>query len=182
MTAVSDYTVYRTWCSKRTRVKENVMRWEKFTIKAQEAIAEAQKKAEELAHQMIEAEHLLYALVSDKEGVVVSALEKLGASPSAIKAELEKEFTKMPKVAGATQVYIGPMLNKAIEIAFSEAERLKDEYVSLEHLLIGIADLNQGAAARILKGQGVTKDRIYTVLKDIRGTQRITDQAAEVYS
>ncbi len=155
------------------------MRWEKFTIKAQEAIEEARKKAEELGHQMIEAEHLLYALVSDKEGIVVSALEKLGASPAAIKAELEKEFTKMPKVTGATQVYLGPMLNKAIEIAFSEAERLKDEYVSLEHLLIGIADLNQGAAARILKGQGVTKDRIYTVLKDIRGSQRITDQSPE---
>jgi ATP-dependent Clp protease ATP-binding subunit ClpB len=155
------------------------MRWEKFTIKGQEAIAEAQKKAEELGHQVIEVEHLLYTLVSDKGGVVVSAFEKLGANAGAVKAELEKEFAKMPQVGGATQVYIGPMMKKAIEIAFSEAERLKDEYVSLEHLLIGIADLNQGAAGRILKTQGVTKDRIYTVLKDIRGTQRITDQSPE---
>jgi ATP-dependent Clp protease ATP-binding subunit ClpB len=160
-------------------LKETEMRWEKFTIKGQEAIAEAQKKAEELGHQMIEAEHLLYALLSDKESVAVAALEKLGANPGAIKGEVEKEFGRMPKVGGAAQVYIGPTLKTAIDTAFSEAERLKDEYVSLEHLLIGIADLSQGAAARILKAQGVTKDRIYTVLKDIRGTQRITDQAPE---
>src|SRR5271169_5174254 len=75
----------------KTGVKEPVMRLDKLTIKGQEAIEEARKKAEELGHQMIEAEHLLYALVSDKEGIVVSALEKLGAGPAAIKAELEKE-------------------------------------------------------------------------------------------
>ena len=117
--------------TEKTTVKEMAMRWEKFTIKGQEAIEEARKKAEELGHQAIEPEHLLYVLVGDREGIVVSALEKLGASPAAIRAELEKEFTRMPKVTGVGQVYLGQMLNKAIETAFSEAERLKDEYVNL---------------------------------------------------
>lgn len=156
------------------------MRWDKFTIKAQEAISDAQKRAEERGHQQIENEHLLDALLQEKEGTVVQLLEKLGANVGGIRRELEQEMTKTPRVEGAaSQVYIGPTLKRSIDIAFTEAERLKDEFVSVEHLFIGIADVNEGTASKILKGQGVTKDRIYAILKDIRGTQRITDQNPE---
>ena len=155
------------------------MRWEKFTIKAQEAISEAQKKAEQAGHQTIETEHLLFALAEEKEGTVPAILEKFGTNPAVVMQELERELGKAPKVGGDAQVYIGPVLKKAIDIAFAEAERLKDEYVSTEHLLIGVTDVGEGAAYRILKAHGITKDRIYTVLKDIRGTQRITDQNPE---
>ena len=156
------------------------MRWDKFTVKAQDAISEAQKRAEESGHQMIENEHLLHALLGEKEGTVGAILEKLGTSPALLKKEIEKELTKLPRVEGAgQQVYIGPTLKKSIDIASAEAERLKDEYVSTEHLLLGMADANEGAAFRVLQSHGVTKDRIYAILKDIRGTQRITDQNPE---
>ena len=155
------------------------MNWDKFTIKAQEAIADAKKKAESARNQMIESEHVLYSLVSQKEGVVKPILDKLGANSSYIVNDLEREIKKLPQVEGGSEAYISPHTRQAIEIAFNEAERLKDEYVSTEHLLIGISDVSDGAASRILKNYGVTKDRIYSVLKDIRGSQRITDQAPE---
>jgi ATP-dependent Clp protease ATP-binding subunit ClpB len=156
------------------------MRWDKFTVKAQEAIAAAQRHAEESGHQMLENDHLLYALLQEKDGTVETILEKLGANPAAVRNDLEKELSKLPKVEGAPQqVYMGTALKKAIDIAFAEAERLKDDYVSTEHLLIGIADANEGGAFKALRAQGVTKDRIYAVLKDLRGTQRVSDQNPE---
>jgi len=155
------------------------MNWEKLTIKAQEAIAEAQKKAEALNHQMIDGEHLLLSLVTQKEGIVKPILDKLGASPDAIAADLEKELKRVPRVEGAVQVYISPRLKQILDTAFTEAERLKDEYVSTEHLLIGVSEIPEGPAYSILKRYGVNKNQIYTVLKEIRGSQRVTDQAPE---
>lgn len=155
------------------------MNWDRLTIKAQEAIAEAQKKAESLRHQMIENEHLLYTLVSQRDGVVKPILDKLGANADYIINDLERELKKFPTVEGMTQVYISPHTKQAIDIAFNEAERLKDEYISTEHLLIGIAEVNEGPASKILKSYGVTKDSIYSVLKEIRGSQRVVDQAPE---
>jgi ATP-dependent Clp protease ATP-binding subunit ClpB len=149
-------------------------------VKAQEAIAEAQKKAEEMGHQALENEHLLYALLAEKEGTVRAILEKLGASPSGLAADIDGELGRLPVVQGAGgQVYMGPGLKKSLDLATSEAERLKDEYVSTEHLLISIAESGEGAAARLLRQAGVTRDRIYAILKEIRGTQRITDQNPE---
>lgn len=155
------------------------MNWDKLTIKAQEAIADAQKRAEANKNQMIENEHLLYSLILQKEGIIKPLLDKLEANSSNIINDLEREFKRMPQVDGATQVYISPLLKQSIDIAFSEAERLKDEYVSTEHLLIGITEIKDCPSSRILKNYGVTKDKIYTVLKDMRGSQRITDQAPE---
>ena len=155
------------------------MNWEKLTIKAQEAVSEAQKKAESLGHQAIENEHLLHALVAQKEGIILPILEKLGAKPDAILKEIDKTLQKMPHVEGMTQSYISPQLKQAFDIAFAEADRLKDKYVSTEHMLIGIAEIKNSPASKILKTHGVTKDSIYTVMKDIRGTQTITDQAPE---
>jgi ATP-dependent Clp protease ATP-binding subunit ClpB len=155
------------------------MNWEKLTIKAQEAVAEAQKKAESMGHQQIENEHLLYALVMQKEGVIKPLLDKLGANANAILNDLDRELKKKPRVEGSAQVYISTALKRSIDISFEEAARLKDEYVSTEHLLIGITEVKESYASQILKNNGVTKDSIYAVLKDIRGTQRITDQAPE---
>ena len=155
------------------------MNWEKLTIKAQEAIGEAQKKAEAYGHQQIEGDHLLQALIAQKEGVVKPILDKLGARPEAIQADLEREMAKIPRVEGGMQVYISPRLKQILDIAFNEAERLKDEYVSTEHLLIAITEVPEGAAYNILKQHGVNKNQIYAVLKDIRGSQRVTDQAPE---
>jgi len=155
------------------------MNWDKLTIKAQEAISDAQKKAEALRHQMIENEHLLSALISQKDGIIKPILDKLGANTGAILSQVENELKKIPTVEGIVQIYISPGLKKSIDIAFNEAERLKDEYTSTEHLLIGIAETKEGGASRILQQNGVTKESIYAVLKDIRGSQRITDQAPE---
>jgi len=155
------------------------MNFEKLTIKAQEALSDAQKKAESLDHQAIENEHLLRTLIAQKEGIILPILEKLGAKPETIAGELDKALQKLPRVDGATQVYISPPLKQALDIAFTEADRLKDKYVSTEHILIGISEIKNSPASKILKSHGVTKDSIYTVLKDIRGTQTITDQAPE---
>ncbi len=155
------------------------MEWDKLTIKAQEAISSAQRKADSLHHQMMENEHLLFALISQRDGIVKPLLDKLGANSAIIMNELEKEFKKIPSVEGATQVYISPRMRHALQVAFEEAERLKDEYVSTEHLLIGITESKDSPSHRILREQGVTKESIYSVLKDIRGSQRVTDQSPE---
>ncbi|MBP1748898.1 MAG: clpB [Deltaproteobacteria bacterium] len=156
------------------------MNWEKLTIKGQEAIQEAQKKAESLGHQSIENEHLLFALISQKEGIIRPILEKLGAKADIIAHDLERELKKIPHVEGGmAQTYISSRFKQTLDTAFTEAERLKDEFVSTEHLLIGIADAKDAPAEAILRAYGVTKDSIYTVLKDLRGTQRVTDQAPE---
>lgn len=157
----------------------DAMNWEKLTIKAQEAIQEAQKKAESLGQQSIENEHLLFALVSQKEGIIRPILDKLGAKADIIARDLERELAKIPRVEGGVQTYISSRFKQTLDTAFAEAERLKDEFVSTEHLLIGIADGKDGPAAATLRIYGITKDSIYTVLKDLRGTQRVTDQAPE---
>jgi ATP-dependent Clp protease ATP-binding subunit ClpB len=155
------------------------MNWDKLTIKAQEAVSSAQKKADSMNHQMIENEHLLYALISQRDGIVKPILDKLGANQAIILNEIERELKKLPSVEGPTQIYISPRMRQALTYAFEEAERLKDEYVSTEHLLIGISECKETPSSRILKDQGVTKESIYSVLKDIRGSQRVTDQSPE---
>jgi ATP-dependent Clp protease ATP-binding subunit ClpA len=156
------------------------MRLDKFTIKAQEAIQEAQNIAEEKNNQQIEVEHLLLALVRQEGGVVTPILQKLGVRPEMIAQQMEEEINRLPQVSGAVAggAYVGPRLKSALDAAFEEAQRLKDEYVSTEHLIIAIAG-DTGAAGRILKSHGVTKDAIYKALVEVRGGQRVTDQNPE---
>jgi len=156
------------------------MRLDKFTIKAQEAIQEAQNLAEEKNHQQIDVEHLLLALVRQEGGVVAPVLQKLGVRPGLIASQVEDEINRLPQVSGAISsgAYITPRLKSVLDEAWQEAQRLKDEYVSTEHLLIAIAG-DTGAAGRILKSHGVTKDSIYKSLADVRGGQRVTDQNPE---
>ena len=153
-------------------------RLDKFTLKSQEAVQAAQELAGKFHHQQIENEHLLLALIDQPEGVVVPILKKLGADPGRIKADSDEALNKLPKVEGLVQTYLSPRINKLFERAELEAERLKDEYISTEHLLIAAAD-GDGAARDILSRHGVTKDKIFTVLVDIRGSQRVTDQNPE---
>ena len=152
---------------------------DKFTLKAQEALLAARNAAEQRGHQQIDVEHLLWALLSQGEGVVLPALRKVGAAPEQIIQRLERLLEDLPKVSGAAQVYMTPRLDKVIEAAFGEMERLTDEFLSTEHLLIAIADEKGGKAAEVLRRSGVNRDGIYAVLKEIRGTQRVTDQNPE---
>jgi ATP-dependent Clp protease ATP-binding subunit ClpB len=153
-------------------------RFDNLTLKAQEAVQAAQDMAAKRHHQQMETEHLLLALVEQTDGVVLPMLKKLGADHGRIKAEIEDALNKLPRVEGLVQTYLSPRLGRLFDKAEQEAERLKDEYVSTEHLLIAAAD-GDGAARDILARHGVTKDRIFTVLVDIRGTQRVTDQNPE---
>ena len=157
------------------------MNVEKLTLKAQEALQEAKVIAEHKHHQQIDVEHLLLALVGQREGVVIPILQKLGANPAMVASQLEEELNQIPQVTGGGvgQVYISSRLNDIINMAWKEAERLTDEYLSTEHLLIAIADERRGGSAQILQRNGVTKDAIFRVLQEIRGSHRVTDQNPE---
>jgi ATP-dependent Clp protease ATP-binding subunit ClpB len=155
------------------------MRLDKFTVKAQEALQAAQSLADQRDHQAVEPEHLLAALVQQREGVVGPLLGKLGARPEAIQRQLDAELDRIPKVRGGSGQYLGERLGAALGRAQTEAERLRDEYVSTEHVLIALAQDRDGAAGRILAASGVTAEAIYKALVEVRGTQRVTDQNPE---
>jgi ATP-dependent Clp protease ATP-binding subunit ClpB len=165
------------------------MRLDKLTTKSQEALQQAQSLAEKRNHQAIDAEHLLFALLGQKEGVVLSLLQKLGAPMSSLTERLQKALDRVPQVTGSTgQTFITPRLKKIIEAAEAEAEALKDDYVSAEHLLLAMLQ-DSGETGKILKELGVSRDKILNALVSIRGAQRITDpnpeekyQALEKYS
>jgi ATP-dependent Clp protease ATP-binding subunit ClpB len=156
------------------------MRLDRFTIKAQEGMASAQRVASEHNNQEITPEHLLAALLEQEEGIVVPILKKVGANTDAIRGELAAEIEKLPKVYGAAEAgaYMARSLKKAVDTAFREMERLRDEFVSTEHLLVGVVDTDS-RASEILAANGVTKDDVYQALVEIRGSQRVTDQAPE---
>jgi ATP-dependent Clp protease ATP-binding subunit ClpB len=157
------------------------MRFDKLTLKAQEALQEAQAVAEKHEHQQIEPEHLLLALIQQTEGIIPQVFEKLGVSVPSLASMLGDALGKIPKVygGGVGQVYISPRLKKVMDSSFQEAERLKDAYVSTEHMLLAILDERDGAASLILTGLGADKDSIYKVLMAVRGSQRVTDQNPE---
>ncbi|HZP82190.1 MAG TPA: ATP-dependent chaperone ClpB [Chthonomonadaceae bacterium] len=157
------------------------MRLDKLTIKAQEAVQQAQQLAERSQNVQIDVEHLLAALLAQTDGVTVPLLQKLGVNPTLLLEQVNAEIAKIPKVSGAADTggSLSPRLRAVINTAFNEAERMKDEYVSTEHLLLGIVGDTQGAAGRLLKAQGVTHDKVLQALRDVRGSQRITDQNPE---
>ncbi|OQX03766.1 MAG: ATP-dependent chaperone ClpB, partial [Desulfobacteraceae bacterium IS3] len=155
------------------------MRFDKFTIKSQELIQQAQNLASEHSHQGIEPEHLLLAMLSEPEGLAKSLLRKLGVSPNAVAQEITLALSRLPKVRGTSEIYVSPRSKTVLDAAMSEASKMKDEYVSIEHILLSIADEKTGEASKILKKQGISRDAILKVLMDIRGNQRITDQNPE---
>ncbi len=156
------------------------IRWEKFTVKSQQAMQQAQARAAELGNPEIQPVHLLLALVEDREGVIPAVLEKIGVPTERLESDLHQIEEKLPRVAGAaTQPGLSQNLNKALEQAFKEASNFKDEYVSTEHLLLGIAHLKGDAARDALVALGATHEAILTALTAVRGSQRVTDQNPE---
>src|SRR5687767_5529847 len=156
------------------------MNLNKYTEKAQEAVLAAQRIAEQSNHAQIEPEHLLLALVEQADGIVPALLRKMSVEPKPVADQLRGELAKQPAAYGGSQPTLSPRLRKVTEAAESEAERLKDEFVSTEHLLIGIAsEGGRSVSARTLQQYGITKDRIFEVLTQVRGAQRVTDQNPE---
>jgi len=153
------------------------MRPERMTIKSQEAVQAASRFAEKNRHQELAPEHLLYALCEQEGGLVMPVLQKLGVDPQALMADLVLELDSLPKVEGG-ELYMSKRLRSLFDGALDEAERLGDEYVSVEHLLIAIA-ASGGAAADVLKRHGVTSDGLYKALTEVRGSSRVTDQEPE---
>ncbi|MDA3935301.1 MAG: ATP-dependent chaperone ClpB [Actinomycetota bacterium] len=156
------------------------MRLDKLTIKAQEALEAAHGNADDASSQVIEPEHLLKALIDQAEGIVRPILQKIGADPDALDAELSSAIQGMPKVNGSAQmqVGVGPRLNTVLGGAFKHAEKLKDAYVSTEHLLVATAD-DSGEAGRLLAGAGVTVARVLEALAELRSGAKVTDQNPE---
>jgi ATP-dependent Clp protease ATP-binding subunit ClpB len=157
------------------------MNLNKLTIKSQEALNNAQEIASSYGNQVIEPDHLLAALVQDAEGTIVPILQKAGVNVNFVKIKVNELLDRLPKVSGAGlgNQGISQTLGKALELALSEAQGLKDEYVSTEHMLLGLVSEQTSGAGRLLRDQGLTREMIYAVLKDIRGSQRVTDQNPE---
>ena len=157
------------------------MRFDKFTIKSQELIQNAQSMASEHNNQQIEPEHLLLAMLNEPEGIARAMLNKLGVSSDDVSRELAVSINRFPKVSGSTvgDAFISPRTKGVLDAAFAEAAKMKDQYVSIEHIFIAISDEKKGEAAKILGEKGISRETILKVLLDIRGTQRITDPNPE---
>jgi ATP-dependent Clp protease ATP-binding subunit ClpB len=155
------------------------MRFDKLTIKSQELVQNAQSLASRFNNQQIEVEHLLLAMLEEKEGMARSVLRKLGASPDRVRDEVQTAVERKPKVSGAVDVYLSADARAVLEGAFGEAAKMKDEYVSIEHILMVIAERKGGEAADILQRHGVNRENLLKVLMEIRGSQRISDPNPE---
>lgn len=154
---------------------------DKFTIKSQEAIQAAQRLAERKGNQQIDAEHLLWALLEDDEGVASQILKRLGINKKTLQQDVEEAIEKFPKVIGATplgQIYVSPRLKEVFENAAKEAEHLQDDYVSVEHLLLSLLSIS-GPSSDLLKRYGATADKVLSAMQGIRGGQRVTDPNPE---
>ncbi len=157
------------------------MQLDKLTIKSQEALAEAQRIAHEHSHQAVDCEHLLLALLGQNESLVPELIEKLGVPPAKLQPDVEKELARRHKVEGTSSadVYLSQELKKALDAAQSEAGKLRDDYLSTEHLLLGILDAGGSALKQIFKANGLKRDTVLKALAELRGNQRVTDQAPE---
>ncbi len=156
------------------------IRWDKFTVKSQQAIQQAQARATELGNAELQPVHLLLALIEDREGVIPAVLEKIGVPTERLESNLHQIEERLPRVAGAaSQPGMSQALNKVLEQAFKEAANFKDEYVSTEHLLLGVARLKSDPAHDALLELGATHEAILKALTAVRGSQRVTDQNPE---
>jgi len=158
------------------------IRWDKFTVKAQEAVQRANDLASEHGNPEMLPLHLLAALIEDKEGIVPPVLEKVGVGAQAVLSEVYREIGKLPKVSGsggANQAQMSNALNQLLERAFKEAANFKDEYVSTEHLLLAATEQKKDAAQQILARHGATYDAVLKALTSVRGSQKVTDQNPE---
>src|ERR1700739_1699104 len=156
-----------------------MLRFEKMTVKAQEAVQNAQEVAASHENQQIEPIDLLAALAAQSDDVVPPLLARLGIPSEALTQEIEREIDRLPKVQGFAQQHMGRPLNDVLEQAFKEADSFKDEYVSTEHLFLALAAQDRDAAGQLLKRQGASHEAILQALAGVRGSQRVTSQNPE---
>jgi ATP-dependent Clp protease ATP-binding subunit ClpA len=155
------------------------MQPEKLTLKSQEALSEAQRLAREMSHQEMDGEHLLLALLGQSESLVPELLQKIGVPPAKLQSELEHDLSRRHKVEGGAEVYASLTLRKALDAAQAEANKLKDDYVSTEHLLLGLLADGGASLKQIFKTHGLKRDVVLKALADLRGNQRVTDENPE---
>jgi ATP-dependent Clp protease ATP-binding subunit ClpB len=156
------------------------IRWDKFTVKAQEAVQRASELASEHGNPELLPVHLLAGLIEDKEGIVTPVLEKIGIGPQGALTDIYGQIEKLPKVSGASaQPTMSSQLNQLLDKAFKEADNFKDEYVSTEHLLLAATALKRDPAQELLARYGATHDAILKALQVVRGSQKVTDQNPE---
>ncbi len=160
-----------------------MMRFDRFTERAQEAAQRAAEIIQRYGHNQIDTEHILLALIEQPGGVIPQILEKMNVSPDALVERLDATLRSSPKAnifgGGAGQIFITPRVKRIIDLANEEANRLKDEYISTEHIFLAILTERNTPAARILESAGLTRDRVYDAIQDLRGGQRVTDPQAE---
>jgi ATP-dependent Clp protease ATP-binding subunit ClpB len=156
-----------------------MLRMDKLTVKAQEALQAAQEMAGRQGQQQVEPLHILWALIAQGDGVVPPLLEKLGAAPARLAIEVEKHIERLPRVSGVADQYLSKASNAVLERAFDEAQRLKDEYVSTEHILLGIAAADRDPAGQLVARNGASHDSILQAMASIRGSHRVTSQNPE---
>jgi len=154
---------------------------ERFTTKAQQALQDAQRVAHGYSHQELDGEHVLLALIEQSESLVPLVLQKLGVALPALKGDLEKELTRRHKVQGtsSSDVFLGQNLKKVLDAADAEARKLKDEFLSAEHLLLGLVAEGGAPLKAVFKAHKITHDALLKALADLRGNQRVTDQNPE---
>ena len=160
-----------------------MMRFDRFTERAQDAASRAYEILQRYGHNQVDTEHILLALLEQPEGVIPQILDKMSVDIEIIKRRLDDVLRASPKVAiyggGTGQVFITPRVKRIIDLANEEANRLKDEYISTEHIFLAVLSERNTAVARILSEAGITKERVYESVKDVRGGQRVTDPQAE---
>jgi ATP-dependent Clp protease ATP-binding subunit ClpB len=155
------------------------MRWDKFTVMSQEAIQQAQAKAEEMGHQEVRPEHLFWSFINQDENIVNALLAKIGASVAKIRTEVEGLLAELPKVSGGGESYLSSALRQVLAAAEKEAAKLKDEYVSTEHLFLAMLKDEGSSVSRLLRASGVAEDAVLKALASVRGFQRVTDAQPE---
>jgi ATP-dependent Clp protease ATP-binding subunit ClpB len=155
------------------------MRWDRFTVMSQEAVQKAQALAEEKGQQEIRPEHLLASFLAQDENIVNAILAKIGAPAAKIRVDVDAAINRLPRVSGAGETGAGPALRQILEAAEKEAEQLKDEYVSTEHLFLAMLKDGRNDAGRILRANGVGEDAVLKALAAVRGSQRVTDPEPE---
>src|SRR5215469_3765522 len=155
------------------------MKIERFTDKAREALSEANELAKQYNNSQIEVEHMLAALLNHDGGITQQIIQKVGGNIAAARRIVDNEVERLPRVYGGSEPGISPRLRKVLETAWQEMNNFKDEYLSVEHILLAMFDGSEGGAQRALKAAGLTRDSVLKALTEIRGSQRVTDQNPE---
>src|SRR3972149_9027062 len=160
-----------------------MMRFDRFTERAQDAAQRAAEIIQRYGHNQIDTEHILLALMEQPQGVIPQILEKLNVDIESLSEKIDQQLRNSPKAniygGGAGPIFIPPRVQRVIDMANEEANRLNDEYISTEHIFLAILSERNTAIARLLADEGITKDRVNEAIKDIRGGQRVTDRKAE---